>query len=98
LKSFCFVLECFLICDSLKYSLFKEFQLSRAVVAHAFNPSTAEAETAMSSRPAWSTEQVLEQPGLQTNSVSKTKNKKQKTKSNNNNNNKKKPRTLQLSA
>jgi hypothetical protein len=35
----------------------KELQASRAVVAHAFNPSTWEAEEGvfLSSRPAWST-------------------------------------------
>jgi hypothetical protein len=37
-----------------------------SVVAHAFNPSTWEAEAGgfLSSRPAWSTEQVPGQPGL----------------------------------
>jgi hypothetical protein len=37
-----------------------------AVVAHAFNPRTWEAETGrfLSSRPAWSTEWVPGQPGL----------------------------------
>ena len=36
------------------------------MVAHAFNPSTWEAEAGgfLSSRPAWSTEWVIEQPGL----------------------------------
>ena len=36
-------------------------------MAHAFNPSTQEAEAggAQSSRPAWSTERVPQQPGLQ---------------------------------
>jgi hypothetical protein len=36
------------------------------MVAHAFNPSTWEAETGgfLSSRPAWSTERVPGQPGL----------------------------------
>ena len=38
----------------------KETELCQAVVAHAFNPSTREAETggSLSSRPAWSTERV----------------------------------------
>jgi hypothetical protein len=35
-----------------------------AVVAHAFNPSTQEAENSLSSKPAWSIERVLGQPGL----------------------------------
>ena len=48
------------------------------VVAHAFNPSTREAETGgfLSSRPAWSTELVPGQPGL----YKKTKTKQNKTK------------------
>jgi hypothetical protein len=55
---------------------------SWAVVAHAFNPSTREAEAGgfLSSRPAWSTEWVPGQPGLHRETLSrkKTKNKKQK--------------------
>jgi hypothetical protein len=53
----------------------------RAVVAHAFNPSTREAEAGgfLSSRPAWSMESVPGQPGLQRETLSQ-KNKKQKTK------------------
>ena len=41
-------------------------------MAHAFNPSTQEAEAggSLSSRSAWSTEQVLEQPGLHRETVS----------------------------
>ena len=41
-------------------------ELSRAVVAHTFNPSTWEAEAGefLSSRPAWSTKWVPGQPGL----------------------------------
>jgi hypothetical protein len=53
----------------------------RAVVAHAFNPSTWEAEAGRfrSSRPAWSTERVPGQPGLYRETLSrKKKNKKQK--------------------
>jgi hypothetical protein len=40
--------------------------MNQAVVAHAFNPSTWEAEASrfLSSRPAWSTELVPGQPGL----------------------------------
>jgi hypothetical protein len=43
------------------------------VVAHTFNPSTWEAEAGgfLGSRPAWSTEWVPGQPGLQRNPVSK---------------------------
>jgi hypothetical protein len=39
------------------YSFFKNFNVSRAVVAHAFNPSIWEAEAGgfLSSRPAWPT-------------------------------------------
>jgi hypothetical protein len=51
----------------------------RAVVAHAFNPSTWEAEAGgfLSSRPAWSTEWVPGQPELHRETLSrKTKNKK----------------------
>jgi hypothetical protein len=40
--------------------------ITPAVVAHAFNPSTQEAEVGgfLSSRPAWSTKKVPGQPGL----------------------------------
>jgi hypothetical protein len=57
------------------------------VVAHAFNPSTWEAEAGgfLSSRPAWSTERVPGQPGLHRETLSR------KT---NNNNNKKKKETI----
>ena len=50
-------------------------------VAHAFNPSTREAEAGsfMSSRPAWSTNWVPGQPGLHRETLSQ-KNKKQKKK------------------
>ena len=51
------------------------------MVAHAFNPSTREAEADgfLSSRPAWSTEWVPRQPGAtQRNSVSKNQTKKKK--------------------
>jgi hypothetical protein len=64
------------------------------VVAHAFNPSTREAEAGrfLSSRPAWSTKRVPGQPGLHRETLSQ-KYKKQKTKSKktkNKNKNKKK--------
>jgi hypothetical protein len=44
-------------------------------VVHVFNPSTweAEADTSLSLRPAWSTEQVPEQPGLHRDIVLKSK-------------------------
>jgi hypothetical protein len=64
-------------------------ETSRAVVAHAFNPSTWEAEVGqfLSSRSAWSTEFVPGQPGLYRETVpGKTKNKQ-------NNNNKQKTKT-----
>ena len=46
--------------------IFKMFSIGRAMVAHAFNPSTWEAEAGrfLSSRPAWSTERVPGQPWL----------------------------------
>jgi hypothetical protein len=53
----------------------------QGVLAHAFNPSTQEAEAGgfLSSRPAWSTKWVPGQPGLYRETLSrKTKNKKQK--------------------
>jgi hypothetical protein len=53
------------------------------VVAHAFNPSTREAEAGgfLSSRPAWSTEWVPGQPGLHRETLSrKNKTKQNKTK------------------
>jgi hypothetical protein len=53
------------------------------VVAHAFNPSTLEAEAGrfLSSRPAWYTKWVPGQPGLYRETLSR------KTNNNNNNNN-----------
>jgi hypothetical protein len=50
------------------------------VVAHAFNPSTREAEAGgfLSSRPAWSTEWVPGQPGLHREALSRKTKKKQK--------------------
>jgi hypothetical protein len=41
----------------------KNIKYGQVVVVHTFNPSTQEAE-AVSLRPAWSTEQVPEQPEL----------------------------------
>jgi hypothetical protein len=57
----------------------------RVVVAHAFNPSTWEAEAGrfLSSRPAWSTEWVPGQPGLYRETLSR-KTKPNQTKSNQN--------------
>jgi hypothetical protein len=61
---------------------------SWAVVAHTFNPSTWEAEAGgfLSSRPAWSTEWVPEQPGLHRETLSQKNQKpnKQKIKQNKN--------------
>ena len=54
----------------------------QAVVAHAFNPSTWEAEAGrfLSSRPVWSTEWVPGQPGLHRETLSRKKKKKKKEK------------------
>jgi hypothetical protein len=55
------------------------------MVAHAFNPSTWEAEAGrfLSSRPAWSTERVPGQPGLHRETLPrKNKTKQNKTKQN----------------
>jgi hypothetical protein len=50
------------------------------MVAHAFNPSTWKAEAGgfLSLRPAWSTEQVLGQPGLHRETLSQKQTNKQK--------------------
>jgi hypothetical protein len=56
---------------------------SLAVVAHTFNSGTWEAEAggSLSSRPTWSTEQILGQPGLHRETLSqKTKQKKKERK------------------
>jgi hypothetical protein len=47
------------------------------VMAHAFKPSTQEAEAGgfLSSRPAWSTEWIPEQPGLQRETLTREKTK-----------------------
>jgi hypothetical protein len=54
------------------------------MVAHAFNPSSWEAEAGqfLSSRPAWSTELVPGQPGLYRETLSRNKIKQNKTKQN----------------
>jgi hypothetical protein len=51
------------------------FKKSQAVVVHAFNPSTWEAEAGgfLSLRPAWSTERVPGQPGLYRETLSRKK-------------------------
>jgi hypothetical protein len=61
------------------------------MVAHAFDPSTreAEADRFLSLRPAWSTKWVPGQPGLYRETLSQ-KNKKQKTKQKTNKNKKQK--------
>ena len=58
------ILKAHSCCDGQQNALF--IKVSMLVVAHAFHLSTWEAEAggSPSSRPAWSTEQVLEQPGL----------------------------------
>jgi hypothetical protein len=70
----------FVITVSSKYCISFNHGIKRqlGVVAHAFNPSTQEAEAGgfLSSRPAWSTKCVPGQPCLK----NKNKNKKQKTK------------------
>jgi hypothetical protein len=50
-------------------------KLGQAVVAHAFNPSTLEAEAGgfLSSRPAWSTKEFPGQPGLYRETLSRKK-------------------------
>jgi hypothetical protein len=61
----------------------KKYKIKPGVVAHAFNPSTREAEAGgfLSSRPAWSTKWVPGQPGLYRETLSrKTKKKKKKKK------------------
>jgi hypothetical protein len=59
---------------------FKKPTQGRAVVAHAFNPSTWEAEASgfLSSRPAWSTKRVPGQPELYRETLSQKKEEKKK--------------------
>jgi hypothetical protein len=54
-----------------------KFYSKPGVMAHAFNPSTREAEAGgfLSSRPAWSTEWVPGQPGLHRETLSRGKKK-----------------------
>jgi hypothetical protein len=61
------------IFDSMLILWLQEKRQSRVVVAHTFNPSTWEAETGgfLSSRPAWSTERVPEQPGIHRETLSR---------------------------
>jgi hypothetical protein len=65
------------LCKIINKSLKKKSQISQAVVAHAFNPSTREAEAGrfLSSRPAWSTEKVPGQPWLYKETLSQRKKK-----------------------
>lgn len=52
----------------------------QAVVVHAFNPRTPEADAGgfLSSRPAWSTERVPGQPGIHRETLSETSTEKKK--------------------
>jgi hypothetical protein len=61
----------YLLCNC--FSLLKILEISWAVVAHAFNSSTreAEAEAGRFLRPAWTTESVLGQPGLHRETLSR---------------------------
>jgi hypothetical protein len=69
--------QCFVHLSVLPWAT--KLELLPGVVAHAFNPSTREAEAGrfLSSRPAWSTKWVPGQPGLYRETLSrKNKNKK----------------------
>ena len=77
---FCFVFN--FLCNNEEekdFLILKKMETGRlqswAVVAHAFNPSTWEAEAGgfLSSRPAWSTKWVSGQPGLYRETLWKTK-------------------------
>jgi hypothetical protein len=65
--------------------MFKKWSEEPGVVAHAFNPSTREAEAGgfLSSRPAWSTKWAPGQPGLYRETLSQKKTKKKKKKKKN---------------
>jgi hypothetical protein len=71
---------------------------SWAVVVHAFNPSTWEAEAGrfLSSRPAWSTKWVPGQPGLHREILSQTHTQTNKQQQKKQNNNKKREKQLKV--
>jgi hypothetical protein len=68
------------------------------VVVHAFNPSTQEAEAGgfLSSRPAWSTEQVPGQPGLHRETLSQKQQQQQQQKQNKTKKTPQKPTTTKI--
>jgi hypothetical protein len=72
-------------CPQLVFGWSIKNQWGQAVVAHAFNPNTWEAEAGgfLSSRPAWSTEWVPGQPGLHRETLSQKTKKQNKTKTKN---------------
>jgi hypothetical protein len=83
-ENFIFLIKVILYSHSVSFPHphFRNVEISQAVVAHAFNPSTWEAEAGgfLSSRPAWSIEWVPEPRATQRNPVSKKKKKKEKRK------------------
>jgi len=89
-KSFCPSIY-ILLSPTTKRILSKD-NLWAGLVAHAFNPSTREAEASgfLSSRPAWSTKWVPGQPGLHRETLSR-KNKQTKKKTKQKNNKKRQP-------
>ena len=68
--------------QGMKFTLYENVITGGAVVAHAFNPSTWEAEAGrfLGLRPAWSTKWVSGQPGLYRETLFRKKTKKNKTK------------------